>query len=75
VTQPTPSSMYGRADDKALALNAAVDLMGDRFDKIACANGDVAAAQRVTEVADVFVAWLRRLASAKLGAPTTEEIP
>lgn len=73
MTQPDP--LYGRGDDKVLALNAAAVLMADRFDKVACVVGDAAAAEKVTEVADVFVVWLRRLASAKLGAPTIEEIP
>ena len=62
--------------DPEVAMDWAVDLMtGERFNKLACANGDVAAAQRVTEVAEVFIKWLRRPVHVTLGTPTIEEIP
>lgn len=60
---------------KPIALQAAATLMaGGRFDLHACANGDTAAAVKVTEVADVFVAWLRKLATVKLTLVAIEEI-
>lgn len=65
---------YERSDDPVLALQAATDLLkGDRYNKIACTNGDEWAAQVVTEVADVFVAWLRRPVKITLGPPVIEE--
>lgn len=48
--------------DPEQALDAAVELFEHgRFQQLAEVLGDVAAAERVTEVADVFVTWLRRL--------------
>lgn len=62
--------------DPALALSLAVKAVGpDRFANLAAACGDEAAAQRITQVADVFVAWLRRPARVRLLPPTIEEIP
>lgn len=62
-------------DDLDIALDAAVKLMaGARFAAIACATSDTDAARRVTEVADVFVAWLRRTASITLSPPVIEEM-
>jgi len=59
---------------KPIALQAAAVLMsGGRFEVLACADGDVAAAARVTEVADVFVAWLRQLAKVTLTLIAVEE--
>ena len=67
---------FDRSDDLALALQSATDLMaGKRFAALAEVLGDVAAAERVVEVAEVFVAWMRRPVSAQLGTPTIEEIP
>jgi hypothetical protein len=71
VTEPNP--FYAQADDKVEALRAAAYVMADRFDKIACAVGDVEAAERVTEVADVFVAWLREPARLTLTLLRIEE--
>ena len=67
--------MNGSQQYKPIALQAAAEVMaGGRFDMLACANGDAAAAVRVTEVADVFVAWLRRLAKVTLTLVAVEEI-
>jgi hypothetical protein len=67
---------YERSDDLILSLQAATDLLkGDRYNQLACLNGDQWAAELVTEVADVFVAWLRRPVRVTLGPPTIEEIP
>jgi hypothetical protein len=53
--------------DPVQALDAAVDLFREgRFQQLAEVLGDVMAAKRVTEVADVFVAWYRRPASVTL---------
>jgi len=58
-----------------VALKAAADVMaGARFAQIACASSDQAAAFRVTEVADVFVQWLRRLRTVTLTLVAIEEI-
>lgn len=65
---------FTRADDKVIALQEAVSLFGDRYDLIAAVDGDAAAAMRVTAVADVFVAWLRELASIELELVAIEEI-
>jgi hypothetical protein len=54
-------------DDLEIALDAAARVMaGGRFDILACADGDVGAARRVTAVADVFVAWRRRVVTLTL---------
>lgn len=67
---------YERSDDLVLALQAATDLFkGSRFNDMASLVGDEHAAEVVTEVADVFVAWLRRPVRITLGPPTIEEIP
>lgn len=67
---------YTREDDLVVALQEAARAMGacGRFDEIARVNGDQEAAKRVTEVADVFVAWLRRIEQAKLTLVAIEEI-
>lgn len=67
---------FERSDDLVLALQAATELFSHgRFDQIAACDGDEAAAYRVTEVADVFVAWLRRPVSITLSPPIIEEQP
>lgn len=68
--------VFDREDDLVLALKEAnFALAADgRFDLIAQVNGDVAAAQRVTQVADVYVAWLRRVKSARLMLVAIEEM-
>ena len=61
-------------DASEVALKAAADVMaGARFAQVACVDGDIAAAHRVTEVADVFVAWLRRLRSVTFTLVSIEE--
>jgi len=69
-------AVYGREDDLVLALKeASRALVSDsRFGLIAQVNGDVAAAQRVTQVADVYVAWLRRVRHATLKLVAIEEM-
>ena len=65
---------FERSDDLVLALEQAATLFSNgRFCKLAECDGDVAAAQRVTEVADVFVAWLRRPVSFTLTLVSVEE--
>jgi hypothetical protein len=65
---------FDRSDDLVLALQAATELFDDgRYDLIASVDGDVAAAHRVTEVAGVFVAWLRRPMSLTLELVSIEE--
>lgn len=49
-------------------------MMGTRFTELAHCNLDAAAAKRVTEVADVFVAWLRRVKSVRMTLVAIEEI-
>jgi hypothetical protein len=46
-----------------------------RFIQLAECNGDTYAAQTVTEVADVFVAWLRQSTSLTLDLVGIEEQP
>jgi hypothetical protein len=69
-------SVYDREDDLALALKAAnYALASDgRFGLIAQVNGDEAAAHRVTLVADVYVAWLRRVKQVTLTLAAIEEM-
>lgn len=69
-------AVYGREDDLVLALKFAnLALTSDgRFGLIASVDGDVAAARRVTQVADVYVAWLRRIKSSNLTLVAIEEI-
>lgn len=59
---------YGREDDLVLALQAASDAMSEsgRFAAIAQVQGDDAAAAKTIEVAELYVAWLRRLKSIRL---------
>ena len=65
---------YDRSDDLVISLQQATILFSHgRYDLIASADGDVEAAQRVTEVADVFVAWLRRGLSITLTLVSIEE--
>jgi len=65
---------FDRSDDLILALQQAALLFGQgRYDLIASVDGDEAAAARVTEVADVFVAWLRRPVSLTLTLVSVEE--
>lgn len=66
--------VYDRSDDLILALEQAAELFSHgRYNMIAACDGDVVAAQRVTEVADVFVAWLRRPVSLTLTLVSVEE--
>lgn len=69
-------AVYGREDDLVLALKEAnYALASDgRFSLIAQVNGDIAAAKRVTEIADVYVAWLRRIKSARLTLVAIEDM-
>lgn len=56
-----------QSGDPEAALDWAVRLYErERFDNIAAAVGHEAAARQVTEVADLFVAWLRRITSLTL---------
>ncbi len=75
------------ADDPTVALQAASLLMSDGFGKLAgCTDaGAIAGAQRVTIVADVFVAWLRQVKTLSItlvaiedistGAPVADPLP
>ena len=70
---------FDRSDDPILALEFASNLFTNgRYDLLASTNGDAAgpnsAAVRVTEVADVFVAWLRKLATVEMTVVAIEEI-
>ena len=66
---------FDRSDDPALALEFAAGLFHNgRYDLLASVNGDVAAGVRVTQVADVFVAWLRRPTHVSLTLVAIEEI-
>lgn len=52
---------YSREDDLVIALQqATAAVAGGRFSDLACVIGDEAAAERVTKIADKYVAWLRR---------------
>lgn len=65
---------FERSDDPVLALKYATELFSHgRYDKLADCNGDSYAAETVTEVADVFVAWLRRPVSLTLTLVSVEE--
>ena len=65
---------FDRSDDLVLALQQATQLFSQgRYDLIASVDGDEAAAHRVTEVADVFVAWLRRPTTLTLTLVSVEE--
>jgi len=77
VTEPAGEllDMQPYDDASEVALKAAADVMaGARFAEVACVAGDQGAAFRVTEVADVFVAWLRRLRTVRLTLVAIEEI-
>ncbi len=65
-----------RAGDYRLALEAATELLAKCFcEQAGCTDaGAVEAAKRVTKVADVFVAWMRRLTSVTLTLVAIEEI-
>lgn len=64
---------YTRANDPAAALQAAATtLAGRRRDRCAC--DDQAVAERVLEVAERYLAWLRQLASGRLVLVAIEEI-
>lgn len=66
---------YSREDDLVVALQEATKAMANgRFTDIARCSGDEAAATAVTAVADVYVAWLRRLATVTLTLVAIEEI-
>ena len=70
---------YSREDDLVLALKFANYAMasGGRFDLIAGVDGEesaIATAHQVTEVADVYVAWLRRVKKATLTLVAIEEM-
>ena len=70
---------FDRSDDPILALEFASNLFTNgRYDLLASTNGDAAgpnsAAVRVTQVADVFVAWLRRPVAVTLTLVAIEEI-
>ena len=65
---------FDRSDDLVLALQQAALLFSQgRYDLIASVDGDEVAAHRVTQVADVFVAWLRRPTSLTLTLVSVEE--
>lgn len=66
--------MIPQSEDPHEALDLAVRLYErDRFNTVANAVGHEAAAQQVTEVADTFVAWLRRITSLTLTLVAVEE--
>jgi hypothetical protein len=67
---------FDRSDDLVIALQLATELFSrSRYDKLAECNGDIYAAEVVTEVADVFLARLRRPASITLTLAAIEEQP
>lgn len=67
---------FDRSDDLVIALQQATELFsGGRYQQLAECNGDVAAAEQVTEIADVFVAWLRTPVSLTLTLVGIEEQP
>jgi hypothetical protein len=54
-------TMYSREDDSVIALQqAALVVAQERFAKLACVTDDVAAAHRVTAIAEVFLSWLHK---------------
>lgn len=69
-------AVYSREDDLVIALQEATRAMASNgfFKKIAEVNGHEDAAIRVTEVADVYVAWLRRITKATLTLVAIEEM-
>ncbi len=68
-------AVYGKEDDLVIALREATKAItaNGRFDQVAQINGDDAAAFLVTEVADIYVAWLRQVRSIKLALVAKEE--
>jgi len=66
----------GRELDLEIALREATIAMSSNgwFKQIAQVSGDEAAAVRVTKVADIYVAWLRRLKTVTLKLVAIEEI-
>ena len=55
---------FDRSDDLVIALQESTRLFaGGRFDLIASVDGDVVAANRVTQVADIFVRYPKALAA------------
>jgi hypothetical protein len=68
--------VYGREDDLVLALKEANYVLASdgRFGLIAQVDDDETAAIRVTEIADVYVAWLRRVRQATLTLVAIEEM-
>lgn len=69
-------AVYGREDDLVIALREATKAMSScgRFNELASVLGDEAAAVRVTQVADVYVTWLRRVKSVSLKLVAIEEM-
>lgn len=66
---------FSQSDDLVVALDMASRLFTTgRYDQIAAVDGDKVAAQRVTTAADVFVAWLRKVATVRLHLVAIEEI-
>lgn len=68
--------VYGREDDLVIALQEATKALTSqgRFEEISNYEDEVAAANKVTEIADVYVAWLRRVKSVKLTLVRIEEM-
>lgn len=71
---------YTREDDLVIALQEATKAMtlSGRFDPVpggpsGCYNTDAEAANRTTAIADIYVAWLRRIKSVKLTLVALEE--
>ena len=65
---------FHQSDYLGLSLQSAATLLADgRYAELACLNGEPAAARVVTEVADTFVAWLRRPATLRLDFVAIEE--
>jgi hypothetical protein len=69
-------AVYSREDDLVLALQQASQALASsgRFNLIGKADGDVAAAERVIQVADVYVAWLRRVEKVTLALVAIEDV-
>lgn len=69
-------AVYSREDDLALALKEANHALASdgRFGLISNLEDEMAAANKVTQIADVYVAWLRRVKSARLKLVAIEEM-
>ena len=69
-------AVYGREDDLVLALKEAnYALASDgRFGLISNVENEIAAAKLVTQIADVYVAWLRKARSVTLTLVAIEEM-